>query len=454
MAERILIAQRAQLSGGLYQRLVLALIAAAFSVSVMAPATADARDDNSVRYTIKSGDTLLGLAQKYFVSSNAYRRVQTINRISNPRSIPVGKVLRIPRNLLKSRPAQLSVLKFSGPVQISTRSGSAAPKVGNPVPEGAELFTGRGGFLSLKGAVGSSVSIPSQSQIRVLRARRILLTNTLDVEFKILKGRGSFSPPKLKRNGRYRVRTPVAVSAVRGTVFRVAFDEEGSRNLAEVLEGEVNLTAADTEAAIPEGFGTSASEAGVGELEELLPAPKLVDAATTQTDEKLSLAVIPVEGAKAYRIQLARDAGFIDLYSEVVSKTSSVVMDGTPNGRFHVRGMAISETGLEGIPGAFGDNFRRQRLGVKATAEASPLADGFKFAWTKEGEGEVRYDFQLWKQGQTSPPVINEIGLDKESITLTNLEPGKYEWRVAVVQPGAEEFLRVWGEPQKLVVAD
>ena len=435
-----------------YLIVVLMALIAAYALTL--PAQAAARESEYVRYTVQPGDTLAGLANKYFTTSSAYRQVQRINGIANPRRMPVGKVLRIPRDVLKTTPARLAVASTSGPVQIRSSSGVRDAKVGETIRRGDQLLTGRGGFLSLQGAEGSRVTIPSQSHVKVLSAHRILLTDALDVEFDIVKGRGAFAPPKLNANGRYRVRTPVAVSAVRGTVFRVSFDENGERSTAEVVEGEVELTAGGTEKAIPQGFGTSANAAGVAEVEALLPAPAFEDGSAIQTGETLKFTLDEVAGAVAYRVEIARDPGFVDLVSDAVVDGTELELDGLDNGRYNVRSRAISESGLEGFSSG-GDNFRRQRLGVAASAEASPLADGFKFAWFPAGEGELRYDFQLWKEGETSPPMINEIGLDKHSITLTNLQPATYFWRVAVVKPDSEEgLLRVWGETQKLVVAN
>lgn len=436
------------------RHLMLALLACAAALALSIPTTASARGTEYVRYTVKSGDTLLGLANKYFKTANAYRQVQRINGIADPRRMPVGKVLRIPRNVLKTKPAKLEVASASGPVQIRSGSGTKNAKTGQTIRRGDQLVTGRGGFLSLQGVSGSRVTIPSQSHVKVLSAHRILLTDALDVEFDIVKGRGAFSPPKLKSNGRYRVRTPVAVSAVRGTVFRVSFDENGESSTAEVVEGEVALAAGSAEKAIPQGFGTSASQAGVAEIEELLPAPEFIDGSAIQTSEKMKFALQEVAGATAYRVEIARDPAYVELISEAVVDGPLLELDNLDNGRYNIRSRAISKSGLEGFSSQSA-NFRRQRLGVAATAEASPLADGFKFAWVPAGEGNMRYDFQLWKEDETSPPLINEIGLDKQSITLTNLKPATYYWRVAVVKPDSEEgLLRVWGEKQKLVVAN
>ncbi len=47
-------------------------------------------------YTVKSGDTLSAIAQKYFGDANRYRDIAHFNNMSNPDDIKVGQQIRIP----------------------------------------------------------------------------------------------------------------------------------------------------------------------------------------------------------------------------------------------------------------------------------------------------------------------------------------------------------------------
>ena len=47
-------------------------------------------------YTVKSGDTLSGIAEKYFGDAMRYKDIAHYNNISNPDHIQVGQVIRIP----------------------------------------------------------------------------------------------------------------------------------------------------------------------------------------------------------------------------------------------------------------------------------------------------------------------------------------------------------------------
>ncbi|WP_435418711.1 FecR domain-containing protein [Parerythrobacter aurantius] len=423
---------------------VLALVAGAAGL----PAPAFAQDDAGFEYEVRRGDTLYGLAETYLRDKAAALRVQRLNRIADPRRLPVGKVLAIPRELVRYTPVELRVAGFTGPVDVAGRG--AQP--GLVLAEGQTVSTGRGGFVSFRATGGGEIALPSNTRARLVTARRYVLGDLLDVDFALLGGRGEAKAPKLKRGERFRVRTPTTVTAVRGTEFRVAFDEADARSLAEVVEGEVAVGAGKDERSTAAGFGVASTAAGLGPTERLLPPPALVEPGAVQTGETLLFVIRPQEAATGYRTQVARDAGFLEVVAEQVGPGTEVALPTLDNGRYFVRARAISASQLEGLSETF--SFRRKRLGVAAAAEESPLADGFLFKWQAEGEGETLFAFRLWREGDAARPLVDETGLPETGISLTGLEPGTYRWQVAAIQAVEEGLLKVWGPDQKLTVSE
>lgn len=433
----------------------IALLALAMASICPLPAFAQAEQDDEFVYAMKTGDTLIGLAENYFQTPGDYRTVQRRNRVADPYRMPVGSTLRIPVNLLRFTPVQLQVVSFSGSVVLVSGGRERAPTVGEVIPEGSVLQTGRGGFITLSGGAGSLVSLPSQSRVRVKAARRYLIDNSLDVEFEMLAGRGNFQPPQLRRGERYRVRTPQAVSAVRGTTFRIFLAQDGERSGAEVIEGTVALSTPAAAQDIRAGFGAVTASNGAISAEQLLPAPGLADPGRVQTEEGLEFAVQPVAGATSYRVQLARDAGFVDTIAETVEAGPGFTLPGIANGTYFVRSAAIAPSGIEGLTQAY--SFRRQRLGVEATAWPAELVNGYRFAWRHEGEGPALYNFRIWREGQEARPMLDEIAMDRREYILTELPPGVYFWQVAAIQPSigqsdGGDLLTVWNAPQKLTI--
>lgn len=427
------------------------IFAAGLVVSLaLAPSQASASDDNPpLRYTVERGDTLHALARSYFRSPASIERVRRLNRIADPRRLPVGKSLEIPRDVLRYTKVDVSVVAFSGPVRIA----GAPARIGQVLRERETIATGANGFVSFSSRFGGRVSIPSNSAARLVSARRYLLGETLDVDLAVEKGRSSISSPRLKGADRLRVRTPVAVTAVRGTEFRVAYDEGRGRNLTEVVEGSVAVATPAKEAMAQAGFGVASTGAEILAPERLLPPPRLSDAGRIQTAEILQFAIAPSDAEKGYRVQIARDAGFLDVVAEQVTPQPLATFSELADGRYFVRARGISEGGLEGQSEAI--SFRRKRLGADASAVGADDTSGYLFQWLPEGEGKTFYAFQLWRADDPSILVVDETSLVTTGVELAGFEPGVYTWRVAALQTDAEVgLLKIWGPEQKLTISD
>ena len=411
-----------------------------------------AAPDGEITYEVKRNDTLIGLTNRYFINRAALRQVQTRNKITNPRRIPIGKRLKIPRRLLKFRDVDLVVQSFKGSVSVRQGERAITPSVGLALREGAEITTRANSFVSIGGEGNSRLSIPSNSRIRLIDARRYVINNQIDVQIRVLKGRGEVIAPKIRGEGRFRVGTPLAVTAVRGTEFRVAFEPDAEISLSEILEGQVTVAAGGEETSPAAGFGVASAGETLGEQEKLLAAPELVDGGRIQTDENVSFAINPVEGASAYRTQIARDAGFIEVITEQVTPVPLVVFEQIEDARYFVRSRPIAKSGLEGFSRTY--SFRRKRAGAEAGAEPAPFADAFKFAWRAQGTGDAVYAFQLWNAASPGELLVDEVAITDSAIILSSLPAGEYRWRVATFEVDEGDVIKVWTSPQELSVSE
>ncbi|TZG25202.1 FecR domain-containing protein [Sphingomonas montanisoli] len=300
-------------------------------------------------YTMKQGDILLTLARDYMTREADYLVVQRLNGIADPRRIPVGTVLMIPPAILRTEPVTGEIASFRGTVTVNGKDAAVGTKVG----EGMRVETGPSAFVSIRLPDASAISLPSQSRILVTRLRRIALTGAIDDDFKLEAGRARMSVTPFRDPGsKFRVTTPLSVTAVRGTDFRVAFEGEG-KAMTEVVGGKVAV-APDVEkptTAVGRGFGVIASPDGVGDPIALLPAPQLANIEKTATGATISAK--PLDGARKYRIALAADARFTEVLDEQLSDTPSASFALAPTATFFIRLTAIDSNGLEGLPGTF-----------------------------------------------------------------------------------------------------
>ena len=417
-----------------------------------------APSDDSVAYVVERGDTLIDLASAYLNRPADYRRVQRDNRVADPRRLAIGRTLIIPVSLLRADPDQARIAGFRGAVTLTQGGGAGTPVQGQIVSEGAVLSTGPNAFVRLALSDGSHVVVPSNSRMRVSRLRRYALNGAVDQAMTVEAGRAESSVTPRRRPGGFVVRTPVSVSAVRGTEFRVAFNDDTDRAATEVIEGVVNVASGDgaADAVAQASEGVSASSAPV-RLAPLLPAPALTDPEQIHSgrDVRIRLAALP--GAQRYRGRLATDAGMIEAFEEADSASGAdvLVFPVLADGAYFVRLTALSQDEVEGRPATY--SFIRARNGVEGLAAGSLAGDRrrpYRFRWEAVGEGAATFRFQLSREGQDGapkgPPLIDQPGLTDQAFTVTDLPPGVYTWRVQGSRHRFGHLLQAWSEPQQL----
>jgi hypothetical protein len=422
-----------------------AIIASAVLAGLAMPHSATASDDDApVEYVVRKGDNLIALGKRYLATPISYRIVQRQNRISNPHAIPVGKTLRIPRNLLKYQPANARLISVRGQVTAA----AAAASVGQILQEGSAISTGPSSFVTMLLDDGSRVSLPSNSDVRIRRLRRYVLGDSLDYDFDILKGGARSTVTKHKSSDdRYRVRTPKAVSAVRGTDFQSRFDADSDRDFAEVVEGGLSIAAGNADAlSLPAGNGLAVQPGGEVIAEALLPPPPLSEPGRTQADGLVSFAS---DSQTAIRYTIAADAGFIEQVADIVAADGKASFGDIRNGNYFIRARAISSNGIQGMPATY--VFKRRLNGVSASAGESD--EGYVFRWLGEGEGTRRFHFQLFRDSTDQVAMVDEAGLSGDRITISDLPQGDYFWRVGAVQYLDGEVATNWTPLEKLSVS-
>lgn len=432
----------------------LALLIAVWTAGAMLPHSAAAQSplqNETITYTVRRGDTLIDLARSWMIRETDWKPVQTINRVANPNRLPVASQLAIPVRLLKFRPASATVAAFRGEAQAATASGAfQRVAMGQVLGEGARIATGPASSLSLTLTDGSVITLPSNSTLRFTRLRKLLITDSIDYELALDKGtvRSRVSPFRNSQD-RFRLRNPIAVSAVRGTDFRSHYDERQEQARAELIEGGLALTgpASASETRLDERFGAIIGKVGRIAVERLLPPPVLVTGGGLQRAPTLPFGIAPVPGARGYRLLIGRDSGFIDIVEDISATAPEFLVPSLDNGNYFARFTAISETGLEGLPGTFA--FRR-RLAT-STAGASAGADGYVFRWVGAGEGTRRYRFQLRAENDATF-IVDEAGLSASSIILSDLPPGRYMWRVGTTTFASEETENDWTEYDSFMI--
>ena len=242
----------------------------------------------------------------------------------------------------------------------------------------------------------------------------------------------------------FKIDTPQGVLGVRGTEFRVASDPGEQRTRGEVLGGAVAFEgrAGGAGAQVPSGYGSLIDADGqVAPPVRLLARPNTTSLPTLQERLLLRFALAPIDGAVAYRGQIARDAAFDRIVAELVSPTPELRFADLPDGDYLLRLRGIDAQGLEGLDA-------EHRFRLKARPEAplpsapAPRAVLFggrvEFAWAANDEAQS-YRLQVARDADFSAPLHDLRELRSPGAVIDGLAPGGYLWRLASVRAGADQ---------------
>jgi len=420
-------------------------------VMAMGLMTGALADEETLRYVVRKDDTLIGLGQTLFEDPAAWPLVQRLNRVANPRRIPVGSVLSIPVSLLRKVPRQGQVVFVAGD---ATRDGQTLAE-GDTVLEGARLMTEARSFLTIELPDGSRLTMQPQSEVRIESLHTYQgFEDAQRADFDVQRGRIETEvKPQAGPAARYRIQTPTAVIGVRGTSFRVAAEEAASR--AEMREGTVAVRGAGEAGKtvrLTEGFGLVA-QAGrpLPKPVPLLAAPDVSGLPTLYERPLVNVELEPVANAVAYRGQVAADAAFVKILAESRSALPAAKFDGLPDGDYYLRVRGIDSRGLEGRDAqmAFRLKARPEPPLVSTPRPGGKVNAGdIKFSWSQP-EGAATYRFELSRNEDLSDPLVAEAAVSDPALS-TPLEAGTYYWRLGSARADGDQG--PWGDPVSVVV--
>jgi hypothetical protein len=408
----------------------------AILIGSMCSLPASPQDDSGgavVLYHVHVGDTLIGLGRRLLIQSSLWRAVASSNRIREERRLQPDSELRIPIAWLRWTSRGATVRGVSGGVASAGRSLA----VGDTLDEGSELTTEDDGSATLELSDGSELTIPPGTHLTLERSREAAGTDAPDIQVGLDHGHVEVLAHKHRDVGRFEIRTPVAVTAVRGTHFRTHFAVADGSATAETLEGVVGVTASEQTLPLAAGFGTRAREreAPLPPV-PLLPAPDLSGLPSVNTRSDLEVAFGAVAKARAYRVQLSRTEDFLSFDRDVVFDQPEGELRALPDGKYWLRVRAIDQFGLEGL-----DTTRplEQHVLPDSPHPVDPVTNAdligpARLTWSSSG---ARYRLEISRSQDLSDPVLARE-IDTPQFTVTDLSTGRYFWRVAALNESGE----------------
>ncbi len=394
----------------------------------------DEATEGDLLRTIRVGDTLATLARRELDHPERWRDVAAYNNISNPRRIPPGTVVRVKREWLRNERVQARIDAVGGQAMVD---GQPA-RTGTTVGEGARFETHAEDTVVLSLPDGTQLRIAPDSRVRLERLRAYHSDRAIEALIHLEHGGVEpVSPPNRPRP--LEIRTPAGNAAVRGTHFRVR--AEPGDGFIEVLTGAVAADSLAGNATVDASKGAVVSPVKAPLVEQLLPAPYLINLwPLPQRMPRFDLPLPLVAGAAAYRVEVARDAAFVDMLRSQVVTEPRVDVASERDGPLHVRVRAVSQAGIEGFDSVATVMVTARPLPPTLAGRSEPedpLDGPVTLSWTPGDSSAQRYTVQLAADAAFDRLLADTV-VDGPSATLTlpaTAQPTIRYWRVAALDP-------------------
>lgn len=388
-------------------------------------------------YTVRPGDTLWELGEKFLLVGHDWRELQAYNQLSST-VLSAGRRLRVPVSWLKQQPAEVRVLEVQGTAHLDVTRGQrdGTLTAGMTLQAGDRIRTGPDSSVLLQFADGSQSLVQADSTLTLDKVSGYAGTGLADTQLRLEQGRTDNTvKPGNEGGALYQISTPSAVAAVRGTEYRVAADGSESLARTEVLTGAVAFSNAGRSVQVPAGFGAVAVTAQAPRPPvPLLPGPAQAELPPVYDRSPLPIRIPAVPGAVAYRVQVAADERLTGLLFDRLTSELSLRGPALADGRYVLRLRAIDAQGLEGFDTIHPFELNalpEPPIQVAPVPDATVVEERPVLQWSKSYAASA-YRVQMATDAEFQQVVLAQGDLDGTELAVTEaLPPGTYYWRVA-----------------------
>jgi hypothetical protein len=380
-------------------------------------------------YKIQAGDTLIQLSRKYLKQPADLEAIRHLNHLRNIDLLPTGDFLKIPRAYVKQSPSQATIISLSCARPIRAGTPLRPMSMGSVLNEGAIIDIPAECHVSMMLEDSSVIRLPSSAAVKISTLRKNALESSPEVQLDLVRGRIELEVYKGRaQTTPFEVRTPLSITGVRGTEFRVGYAPTEQTGQVEVLGGVVQaMGLSDAESrAIKKGQGVPFDSSGKAlPIEQLLSAPVFERAElVNRTQSTYNIKLIGRSQAKHFVAISSKSANFLGEHASQILRTPEVTVANLTSSATFYQLTAVSQAGLVGTPHQYGF----------CTAQGEVKAGRCKAVFDAPMSENVMITFSLTRevQGGTQELVSTQkLQARNGQFAIEGLPSGSYKWNMS-----------------------
>ena len=404
-----------------------------------------AQAETLVPLHVQRGTNLIRIARQYCLHPSDWKTIATLNHLKSPYIIYADSTLLIPLRVLRTKEISATVISLKGKPQLVDRDKKVLPlHKGDAVFPGQTVVTRDDEYVHLIYPDNKHSRIGPESKMLLVYLMR-LADDNLQAEFFLEQGRMTNAiERRLKANEHFRTRTPMAITGIRGTEFRIRLEDTTS-SVVETLKGKVALSAAGQDVLIRKGQGVRVKKGQPpARPRPLPPIPSLPKLEPVYRTLPVQIIAPEQKNSRAFHLRITSDIKGLDtLVDQSVKPGKTFSISSLTDGQYFLFLSTVDLEGFESLPTA------PARLKIRTTPGAPIISspnNGQKFfsktvkiRWLKSDAAD-HYEIQL-AQDKDFTELVDSRSVNDSIYVTPELTPGSYFFRVRLVTQDGFETL-------------
>lgn len=392
------------------------------------------KPDDLVPLQVAAGTNLIELAREYCHKPDSWKTIARINKLEPPYIIYAYREIDVPLSLLKIKALSLEVVTVSGEAVLEKRNGKPTRlSSGDRMTPGDTIMTGVEAFVQLLFPNGVYTRLDPDSAL-TLSYLFSLSDGKIKAEAILAQGRLTHSlDKKLRFNDSMRTRTPVVITGIRGTEYRLK-TEEAQATTVETLAGEVTVRAGAKSVRLRADQGVRAQKGTIlGPTRPLPQPPAAAPLESVYRTLPLQVQVPAQAGVREVKLRLSSDeAGQATVYEHSAKAGAPLKVQELPDGRYFAFFTSTDKNGFESReqgPQPLVIRTMPPPPMVIAPRKGSIQWGTIAQANWLESDQAVRYRAQIARDVDFTD-IVDERELKEPTYSSPELSPGSYYIRV------------------------